>query len=148
MTLGILLALTACQQQEQPDVTASRPSPEVRHDTGELAREFPALGDPVSASWIRWDNTTEGQPSRMKVVWTDAVVQVQPTTMEALVTQHESEDTGQHPAVQKALEPELPPGPFRTGVELNMAFAADRSSTRVFLDQTHSTVVLQSYTMS
>ena len=145
MTLGILLSLTACQQQQQqePDVTA--PPPVVRHDIEPLARTFPALGTPESASWIAWDNTgTSAESSRLKLRWIDAVVQVAPETMDSLVKQHESEVTTKRPAVQKVLESDLPPGPFRTGVELNMAFGAERRSTRVFLDPQRDTVVLQS----
>ncbi|MBX7434417.1 hypothetical protein JDV09_20280 [Mycobacterium sp. Y57] len=140
-----MLALTACQQaqQEEPAGTAP-PPPVVRHDVEELARMFPALGTPVSASWIRWDN---GDQSAVKVVWIDAVVQVTPATMDELVSGYASEDRGQHPAVQKVLEPDVPPGPFRTGVDLNIAFDGDRISTRVFLDEQRDTVVLQSWKM-
>lgn len=150
MALGVALALTACQgrpaeEAAEPEVTSTRPTLEVRHDTEELATTFPALGAPVSASWITWDNTAAEEKPRTKVVWIDAVVEVTPVTMNSLVTDHESEDSGQVPAVQKVLEPDLPPGPFRTGIELNIAFAADRTSTRVFLDPPHNTVVLQSY---
>lgn len=143
VALGILLSLTACQQQQQqqePDVTA--PPPVVRHDIAPLARTFPALGIPVSASWIAWGNAAE--VSNLKLRWIDAVVQVASETMDSLVKQHESEVTTQRPAVQKVLESQLPPGPFRTGVELNMAFGAERRSTRVFLDSQRDTVVLQS----
>ncbi len=143
VALGILLSLTACQQQQQqqePDVTA--PPPVVRHDIEPLARTFPALGIPVSASWIAWGNAAE--VSNLKLRWIDAVVQVAPETMDSLVKQHESEVTTQRPAVQKVLESHLPPGPFRTGVELNMAFGAERRSTRVFLDPQRDAVVLQS----
>ncbi|MDZ4264646.1 MAG: hypothetical protein U1D00_02920, partial [Mycobacterium sp.] len=102
-------------------------------------------GTPVAASWITWDNNRTGsETSRLKLNWIDAVVQVTPATMEVLVTEHESEESGRRPAVQKVLEPELPPGPFLTGVELNIAFGGDRRSTRVFLDPPRNTVVLQS----
>ncbi len=149
VAFGLLLMLTACQHQPQEarEATATRPPPEVRHDTGELARTFPALGDPVSASWIRWDNTGTGEQSRTKVVWIDAVAQVTPPTMHELLTRYESMPSTQRPAVQKVLEPAVSPGPFRTGVELNMAFSPGRASTRVFLDPAHDTVVLQSYEM-
>ncbi len=123
-----------------PDVAA--PPPVVRHDIAPLARTFPALGIPVSASWIAWGNAAE--VSKLKLRWIDAVVQVASETMDSLVKQHESEVTTQMPAVQKVLESHLPPGPFRTGVELNMAFGAERRSTRVFLDPQRDAVVLQS----
>ncbi|WP_275572252.1 hypothetical protein [Mycolicibacterium vanbaalenii] len=151
VTLGVALALTACQGQPASDgagesgVTASRPAPQVRHDTEELAKTFPALGVPVSASWITWDNSGEAEKPRTKVVWIDAVVEVVPETMNSLVAKNYPEDSGYVPAVQKVLEPDLPPGPFLTGIELNMAFAGDRRSTRVFLDPPHNAVVLQSY---
>lgn len=143
--LVLPLLLTACQQQQQePEVTAP-PPPAVRHDTEALAATFPALGAPVSASWIAWDNTgTRTESSTLQLEWIDAVVQVTPATMNSLVTQYESEDSGHRPAVQKVLESALPPGPFRTGVELNMVFGAERRSTRVFLDPPRDTVVLQS----
>lgn len=144
----VLLALTGCAHQppEEPEDTATRPVMEVRHDTAELARTFPALGDPVSASWIRWDNA--GDASRATAVWIDAVVKVTPPTMESLLQQHDSERSTRHPAVQKVLEADVPAGPFRTGVELNMAFSPGRRSTRVFLDPPLDTVVLQSYELN
>ncbi len=145
MTLGLALALTACQGQssEEPDVTASQPAPEVRHDTEELARLFPALGTPVSASWIIWNNSSD-ESSELRLEWIDAVVQVTPETMNGLVARGNAEDLGHRPAVQKVLEPDLPPGPFLTGVELNMRFGAVRRSTRAFMDPPRDTVVLQS----
>lgn len=148
-TLGLALALTACQGQpsEEPDVTASESvaasAPEVRHDTEELARTFPALGAPVSASWIVWNNSSD-ESSKLKLEWIDAVVQVTPETMNELVERGNPEDLGHRPAVQKVLEADLPPGPFLTGVELNMRFGAVRRSTRVFLDPPRDAVVLQS----
>ena len=144
--LGVALALTACQGQpasEEAEPTASRPAPEVRHDTEELAQTFPALGAPVSASWITFNNDSD-EASRLRLAWIDAVVQVTPETMAGLVERGNAEDLGHRPAVQKALESELPPGPFLTGVELNMRFGALRRSTRVFLDVPAETVVLQS----
>ncbi len=144
-TFGILLALTACQHQQEPDVTTSPPPPVVRHDTEPLAQTFPALGAPVSASWIVWgSNGSGGEPSKLKLEWIDAVVQVAPATMNELVTRYDPEDVGHRPAVQKVLEPDLPPGPFLTGVEMNVFFGATRRSTRAFLDPAHNTVVLQS----
>ena len=116
---------------------------QVIHDTEELGRTFPALGTPVSASWITWNND-EDQTTKLRLEWTDAVVAVTPETMNDLVGSGISEDLGHRPAVQKVLEPELPPGPFLTGVELNMQFGAPRRSTRVFLDPPAQTVVLQS----
>ena len=145
-TLGLALALTACQGQSssgQPETTASRPAPEIRHDTEELAKTFPALGTPVSASWIRWDNFSD-ESSRLRLTWIDAIVEVTPETMTQLVERGNAEDVGHRPAVQKVLESELPAGPFLTGVELNMRFGAPRRSTRVFMDPPNATVVLQS----
>ncbi|WP_111511714.1 hypothetical protein [Mycobacterium kyogaense] len=140
LSVAVLLLSAGCQSapQEAPDTTPSRPVPDVRHDVGELARAFPALGTPVSASWIRWGNGGTA-------VWTDAVVRVTPPTMNNILRQHVSEPTTHRPAVQKVLEPEVPPGPFRTGAELNTAFSPGRTSTRVFLDPPRDTVVLQSF---
>ena len=145
-TAAVVLALTACQgQQQEPDGVASPAPLVVHHDTEPLAQTFPALGTPVSASWITWSPTgSDGQPSRLKLEWLDAVVQVAPETMNLLLTEHESEKSTHRPAVQKVLEPDVPPGPFRTGVELNMAFGAELRSTRVVLDPPRNTVVLQS----
>ncbi|MHA0286172.1 hypothetical protein ACXYX3_06915 [Mycobacterium sp. C3-094] len=133
------LLLTGCQQtSETAEPSPTRPAFDVRHDTDELARTFPPLGSPVSASWIRWNNAAGA-------VWIDAVVTVTPPTMDTLLRQHVSEPTTHRPAVQKVLEDDVPPGPFRTGVELNMAFSPGRMSTRVFLDPPRDTVVLQSF---
>lgn len=147
--LGVALALTACQGQPaseeagESEVAASGPAAEVRHDTPELAATFPALGPPVSASWIAWDNSDD-QTTKLSLRWIDAVVEVTPETMTGLVDKYGAEDFGHRPAVQKVLEPELPPGPFLTGVELNIFFGGPRRSTRVFLDPPVNTVVLQS----
>ena len=146
--LAAILALAACGQPAQQDSeTSTAPPPELRHDTAPLAERFPELGEPESASWIMWDNSRVAEGSRVKVVWIDAVAEVTPETMDRLVAQYPTEARGQQPAVQRVLEPELPPGPFRSGVELNMAFGGQGKSTRVFLDETHDAVVLQSYTM-
>ena len=146
--LAATLAVAACGQAPQEDSqTSTAPSPEVRHDTAPLAERFPELGEPKSASWIMWDNSRVAEGSRVNVVWIDAVAQVSAETMDRLVAQYPTEARGQQPAVQKVLEPELPPGPFRSGVELNMAFGGQGKSTRVFLDEAHDAVVLQSYAM-
>lgn len=143
--LSVAVLLTSCQSAsettdsaETTETAETRPAFDIRHDTDELARTFPALGTPVSASWIRWGNGGTA-------VWTDAVVRVTPPTMNDLLRQHVSESTTHRPAVQKVLEPEVPPGPFRTGAELNTAFSPGRTSTRVFLDPPRDTVVLQSF---
>ncbi|UXA20640.1 hypothetical protein KXD98_06840 [Mycobacterium sp. SMC-4] len=144
----VLLALTGCQQQQtDTEDPAPRPALEVRHDTEELARIFPPLGEPLSASWITWDNTDLADGSAVRVVWTDAVVDIAPETMTDLVEGNYTEESDQRPAVQKVLEPAVPPGPFRTGVDLNIIFGANENSTRVFLDEQTNTVVLQSYRM-
>lgn len=149
VALGVLLTLTACQQQQQTDTetTATRPALQVRHDTGELVRIFPPLGEPLSASWITWDNSDLAEDSKVRVVWIDAVVAITPERMTDLVESNYTERSDQRPAVQKVLEPALPPGPFRTGVDLNIIFGANENSTRVFLDEQAHTVVLQSYRM-
>ncbi len=147
--LGAVLALAACQQGQQEDAEpTSALGLEVRHDTEPLAQMFPQLGDPVSASWIMWDNSNVADESRVEVVWIDAVVEVTAETMDGLVADNVTEARDQHPAVQRVLEPDLPPGPFLTGVDLNIVFGGQGQSTRVFLDEQHDTVVLQSYTMS
>ena len=144
---ALVLSLAGCSHQQPADeVTPTRPAMAVRHDTAEIARIFPALGEPAAASWIRWDDG--GQDSRATVTWIDAVVQVTPPTMTALLSHHQSEPSPHRPAVQKVLEAEVPAGPFRTGVELNMAFSPGRMSTRVFLDSPRDVVVLQSYDLS
>ncbi|TRW80523.1 hypothetical protein FK535_19480 [Mycolicibacterium sp. 018/SC-01/001] len=139
--LFVAALLTGCHSAAQEETTGTsptRPAFDVRHDTDELARLFPALGAPVSASWIRWNNGGAA-------TWTDAVVTVTPSTMNDLLQQHVSEPTTHRPAVQKVLEADVPPGPFRSGVELNMAFSPGSVSTRVFLDPPRDTVVLQSF---
>ena len=144
VALLVMSALAGCQAQQpaaEPVGTAP-PPPVVRHDVAPLAQTFPALGAPVSASWISWRNNDES--SRLKLEWLDAVVQIAPEAMDSLVAEHDAEESGQQPAVQKVLEPDLPPGPFLTGVELNMTFGAERRSTRVFLDPPRDMVVLQS----
>jgi hypothetical protein len=154
--LGLVLLLTAChgQQQEPAAAGPARPPLQVRHDTGELARTFPALGAPVSASWLQWDNTTmtgiepDQNAPTTQVVWIDAVVQVAPSVMKSFVTQHETRETTLRPAVQKPLEAAVPRGPFRSGVEINMLFGGPGVSTRVFLDPPENTVVLQSYRLT
>ncbi|NVN52700.1 hypothetical protein HLY00_4409 [Mycolicibacterium hippocampi] len=144
VALLVMSALAGCQAQQpaaEPVGTAP-PPPVVRHDVAPLAQTFPALGAPVAASWISWRNNDES--SRLKLEWLDAVVQIAPEAMDSLVAEHDAEESGQQPAVQKVLEPDLPPGPFLTGVELNMTFGAERRSTRVFLDPPRDMVVLQS----
>ena len=111
VALAILLMLTACQgQQQEPAVTSSPPVLVVRHDVADLVRTFPALGAPVSAAWISWDNTgAEFEPSTLTLQWIDAVVQVTPETMKVLLTQHESDDTSCGPRCRRCSSPTCRP---------------------------------------
>lgn len=138
---GIALTLVACQNDEQ---TVSDPPPPttVRHDVAELVTRFPILGDPVSATWVLWND--ENAPADLKVDWLDAVVQLQPGPSEALVAITRPTDTGRKPTVQEILRADVPDGPFLTGDALDKAFSSADSSSYAYLDRGRHILVLQS----
>jgi hypothetical protein len=137
---AVVAGCAGAPAQPVPDVSA--PPAEVHRDIPGLAKEFPGIGAPESVVWLHWDDPAAGDADT-GVSWTDAVVRLTPTVAEAMVAQFEPTDTGRAPRVQDVLRPEVPTGPFLTGVLLDAGFSSDSTSTYAFLDRERATLVLQ-----
>nr|WP_313774714.1 hypothetical protein [Mycobacterium sp.] len=137
---AVATGCSGAPEQPAPDVSA--PPAEVHRDIAGLAKEFPGIGAPESVVWLQWDDPAAGD-AETGVSWTDAVVRLTPTVAEAMVAQFEPTDTGRAPRVQDVLQPEVPKGPFLTGVLLDTGFSSDSTSTYAFLDRERATLVLQ-----
>jgi hypothetical protein len=143
--LTAVVLLAACQSE--PDLVVIGPPPPavVRTDTPALTAKFPALGEPVSASWVTWDSDGPADllPSPT-VTWIDAVVRLQPATAADLVSRYRPAARSETPTVQDLLRRALPAGPFLTGDALDRAFTSRGWSSWAYLDPKTRDLVLKS----
>jgi hypothetical protein len=141
--LAIVSLVAGCQKSDERAAQAP-PAPTVRHDLPELVKRFPPLGEPLTASWVTWDDDQAGAPAEWNVEYLDAVITLNPLASNALIAVTKPTDTGRKPLVQEVLRPEVPAGPFLTGDVLDSAFSSPAASTYAYLDRGSSTLVLQS----
>ena len=113
----------------------------VRHDLEPLTKRFPAMGDPVSASWVS-GNMGDSRVPGPSVYWIDAVVQLRPEAANRLRQEFAPQSTTKRPNVWASLTSELPQGPFLSSEALNSAFASQRVRAKVFLSENTPVVVL------
>jgi hypothetical protein len=96
-----------------------------RHDVDPLVSRFPGIGHPVSATWVIWGNSDRLSAPGPTTYWIDAIIELEPRRAEQLRTTAPNEAT---PTVHDALRPNLPPGPFLTGPELEAAIVPTAES--------------------
>ena len=158
---GILLALvavvclliSACTDDDpstnrgEPKVTTSQrnAASEVRHDLEPLMKRFPILGTPTSASWVSGTLRDDRVPGP-STYWIDAVVQLPPEKVAALVAQCGTENSGTQPAVDEKLKDLVPQGSWLTSPGLDKAPRLPEQSgtwnVSYFISQASSTIVL------
>lgn len=122
-----ILATAACTNDDpsprmgETTVTASQKNEasEVRHDLDPLTRRFPILGTPSSASWVSGTLGNDRMPGPA-TYWIDAVVQLPPEKISALIAQYGTEGDAQ-PVVHEKLKELVPQGPWLTSDGLNNA---------------------------
>jgi hypothetical protein len=118
--------------------TTSNP---VRHELEPLTKRFPALGSPVSASWVSGDMGDPRVPGSSRY-WIDAIVEVSPATADGLKATHRPLPTADRPDVWETLRDVLPQGGFLASDQLDAAFTSTKISGHVFLAADAPVVVI------
>jgi hypothetical protein len=112
--------LAGCQE-EAPQPAAKSGTGELRTDLEPLVKRFPTL---ATATGARWMSGTFGRADTPgpSTYWIDAVVVLEASEVERLVSAHAPTATGEQPDVIEELNEQLPHGPFLTGDALDAAF--------------------------
>lgn len=118
--------------------TTSNP---VRHELEPLTKRFPALGSPVSASWVSGDMGDPRVPGP-SLYWIDAIIEVSPATADRLKATHRPVPTADQPDVWETLRGNLPQGGYLAGDQLDRAFRSTKISGHVFLAADAPVVVI------
>lgn len=113
---------------------------EIRTDTQPLTSRFPAIGAPVSATWVTWNNADPRVPGPT-TYWIDAVITLQPQTARALA---DLEPAAQAPLPEIAdeIRAAVSDGPFVTGAALNNALSTPGWAATGYLDDARNLLVL------
>jgi hypothetical protein len=144
--LVVVVVLAGCGRGAERTAGTPPPPTGVRHDLEPLTSRYPALGEPVSASWVTWNSSRPGDRSvpGPTTYWIHAVVLLSPTTTTELATRYLPRPEGKRPDVQDLLRPEVPEGPFLTGAALDRAFTTPDLSGFAYLDPVADAVVVMS----
>ncbi|MDG4664286.1 hypothetical protein [Mycobacterium sp. 236(2023)] len=113
---------------------------EIRTDTAPLTERFPAIGEPLTVSWVTWDSATGGAPGPT-TYWIDAVVTLAPQTTKALEALKIAAQ-GKAPEVADELRPAVAGGPFLTGEELDGALSTTGWMATGYLDPARNLLVI------
>ncbi|MDA2894442.1 hypothetical protein PDG61_26280 [Mycolicibacterium sp. BiH015] len=113
---------------------------ELRTDTEPLTSRFPAIGTPVSATWVTWNNADPRVPGPT-TYWIDAVITLQPQTARALADLAPATHVST-PEVAEEVRAEVSGGPFVTGTALNGALSTPGWAATGYLDDARNLLVL------
>ncbi|WP_433671671.1 hypothetical protein ACQP06_08260 [Nocardia sp. CA-136227] len=148
----LVAAVSACANPPE----APAPAEALRHDLEPLTSRWPAIAQPVSATWAAGVQGMEITPSRIDVpgpsdYWLQAIITLDPAVAEALRTRTVgnepapvASDSG--PRLRAELVPSLPGGEFRTSRELDAEFATPEFKPRAYLQVSGNVLVLVAYT--
>lgn len=120
--------------------TKSAPNP-VRHDLEPLTKRFPALGEPVAASWVSGDMGDPDVPGP-STYWLDSVVELTQETADALKSRYRPVPTNARPDVWTTLTGSLPAGDYLASDDLDGAFASSEVTAKAFLAQDVPVIVI------
>ena len=113
---------------------------EIRTDTAPLTKRFPAIGEPVTASWVTWNSATDGAPGPT-TYWIDAVVTLTPQTTKTLEALKLAAQ-GKTPEVADELRPAVSTGPFLSGAALDGALSTSGWMATGYLDPARNLLVI------
>ncbi|WP_433593275.1 hypothetical protein [Nocardia sp. CA-145437] len=149
----VVAAASACGN---PPEAAAPPAKALRHDLEPLTSRWPALVQPVSATWAAGVQGMETTPSRIEApgpsdYWLQAIVTLDPAVAESLRTRIITDPPASAapnpvPWLRAELAPSLPAGEYRTSRELDAEFVTPEFKTRVYLQVSGSVMVLAAYT--
>ncbi|MED5814211.1 hypothetical protein VST63_17750 [Mycolicibacterium sp. 050232] len=118
--------------------TTSNP---VRHELEPLTKRFPALGAPVSASWVSGDMGDPEVPGP-SLYWIDSVVELNPAVAEDLKAKYRPVPTSAQPDVWQSLRGALPAGGYLASDQLNSVFTSTRIKSKAYLAENSPVIVV------
>jgi hypothetical protein len=139
VALVAAVAVVGCQAEAEPAVKAG--TGQLRTDLDPLLSRFPVLGAPAGARWMSGTFGRADVPGP-STYWIDAVVTLDPSAVEQLMTAHAPAAEGRTPDVAEGMRAELPDGPFLTGDALDAAFDHERWHASAFLEPESGELVL------
>lgn len=131
------------QSRETPmgrTAAKSAPNP-VRHDLDPLTKRFPALGTPVTASWVSGEMGDLRVPGP-STYWLDSIVELHPAMANELKDKYRPVPTTDRPEVWTTLTNTLPPGGYLTSDALDAAFSSARINAKAFLATNTPVIVI------
>ncbi|MCA2210554.1 MULTISPECIES: hypothetical protein [Nocardia] len=134
---AMLLAAMGCSS---PASESSEPSAEVRHDQEPLTKRFPLIDEPVSVSWITWNNE-EGRVPGPTTYWIQAVVELRPEIADEMRSKFNLSSSQPKP-FEPALEPSVPSVSYVSGPEINSAFSVNGWKSSVYLQADGQTLLI------
>ncbi|OBB88895.1 hypothetical protein [Mycolicibacterium peregrinum] len=123
-------------------------SDQIRHDLEPLTKRFPAIGHPISATWM--GGTLGVQPDGRATVpgpsdyWIEAIIELEPATADALRSKYVPTATAEAPELTEKLQKDVPGGPFLTGPALDTALSNDDWRSTAYLHSGSNTLVMRS----
>ncbi|MEW2477971.1 hypothetical protein AB0876_00100 [Mycobacterium sp. NPDC049093] len=118
--------------------TTSNP---VRHELEPLTKRFPALGSPVTASWVSGDMGDPQAPGP-SLYWIDSIVELSPAVANDLKTRYRAVPTANQPDVWETLRGVLPQGGLLGSEQLNAAFTSTRIKSKAYLAENSPVIVI------
>lgn len=97
-----------------------------------MTSRFPAIGTPVAATWVTWNNADPRVPGPT-TYWIDAVITLQPQTARALADLTNPAHVPP-PEVAPEVRSAVSDGPFATGAALNDALSTPGWAATGYLD--------------
>lgn len=113
---------------------------ETRTDTAPLTSRFPAIGTPVGATWVTWNNADPRVPGPT-TYRIDAVITLQPQTARALADLTNPAQVPP-PEVAPEIRVEVSDGPFATGPALIDALSTPGWAATGYLDSARNQLVV------
>lgn len=138
LLLVLILVVSGCDpgphvSREVPDTPAAKTTTNpVRHELEPLTKRFPALGSPVSASWVSGDMGDSRVPGP-SLYWIDAIVEVTPATANGLKTTYLPVPTSNVPDIWESLRGNLPQGGYLASDQLEQAFRSTKINAHAYL---------------
>ncbi|MGV0804657.1 hypothetical protein [Mycolicibacterium setense] len=121
---------------------------QTRNDLEPLTKRFPAIGKPISATWMsgtlgaQTDNrATAPGPS---VYWIEAIIELEPTTADAIREKYAPTAAGKAPTLNKSLRPDVPSGPFLTSSAMDTTLSNNDWRSTAYLHNGSNTLVMRS----
>lgn len=120
----------------------------IRHDLEPLTKRFPAIGEPISATWMSGTLGTQSDSRATvpgpSVYWIEAIIKLEPTTADTLRLKYAPKALGEGPSLNQSLQPDVPAGPFLTSRALDTALSNNDWRSTAYLHSSSNTLVMRS----